>query len=126
LRKEAALLGDGVVYTNGYLQCVPPSMSFKTGETNIERIWFQKNTNWDFRIAITERDGFQQRMLRIYCSCGYFQTRPDPAGNLYMRVQVNDFGDETYPTYDKANDSIDRYMKVLIGAQAAYLVQTNK
>jgi hypothetical protein len=128
LKKEADRRNEPIAKTDNYFNCLPSTINYELGETNIAEIRFSESTNVNFHIAITSGDQFQQRGLRISGSCGYFEIHHHPI-YLYNRcvisVHIPDINEDRDVSLDQTHDLIEEDLRLLKNGQIAYLSQTN-
>jgi len=126
LKNAAARRNEGIAKTDSYFRCLPPTIDYELGETNIAEIRFSNQTNIDFRIAITSDNQF--RGLRISGSCGYFEIHH---ANIYVwhkcNIIIHTQGIHEDQTVElgQTHDLIEEDLRLLKDGQIAYLSQTN-
>jgi hypothetical protein len=128
LKKEADRRNEPIAKTDNYFSCLPSTINYELGETNIAEIRFSESTNVNFHIAITSGDQFQQRGLKISGSCGYFEIRHHPIyvyNQCIIGVHIQDLNDDRDASLDQTHDLIEEDLKLLKDGQIAYLSQTN-
>ena len=128
LKKEADRRNEGIAKTVNYFKCLPSTINFDLGETNVAEIRFQNHTNVNFSLAITKSFNYLQRTLRISCSCGYFEIQHHPAAfskECLVSVHIPDLNEDKYVSLDQAYDLIEEDLRLLMDGQIAYSAQTN-
>jgi hypothetical protein len=129
LKKEADHRNEGIAKTVTYFDCLPPTINYELGGTNIAEIKFKNQTNIDFHIAITSDNQF--RGLRISGSCGYFEIHHANIYawykcNIIIRIQGQGVDEDKTVSLDQTHDLIEEDLKLLKDGQIAYLSNTNK
>ncbi len=71
LNKEAKKQRDTLTPSSSYELCLTPDIYVNEGISNVARLVFQKNTNWNFQIVV-----LSAATLRIQCSGGYLNLDP--------------------------------------------------
>jgi hypothetical protein len=128
LKKEADRRNEGIAKTANYFNCLPSTINYELGETNIAEIRFQNQTNVYFHIKITGVNSWNQRSLITSGSCGDFEIRnvlasKNPQCDIIIHIQ--DFDDYQSPLLGQAHNLIEEDSKLLIGGQIHYINQTN-
>lgn len=120
LKKQAPKYHDGVAYTQGYFQSIPPKIDLETGIKDYSNIRFQNNTNIAFRIEISELDLSQRRRLTIYCAAGFIRMRYDSDNGFYAQLFSNIFpeiNEEKVVQYSESQVLIKHDLEVLVATQ---------
>ena len=129
LHDRAASHGDSLAQSFEY-PSLPSTIRFDMGLTNIAEIKLQKNTNWDFIVAvIPDRD---LTRLRISCSGGLVEMRPNgDASEFHLfinfptsKLQAINYKNEDVPI-ERAADLIDTNLNLLMAGQYEFLSNTN-
>jgi hypothetical protein len=128
LKKEADRHNEGIAKTVNYFNCLPDTINYELGKTNVAEIKFQTQTNMDFHIAISCGDINYQRGLRISSSCGYFDIHHHPIYpyNLYViGIHIRGFDDEKNVPPEQAHSLTEEDLRLLKDGQVTYSSETN-
>ncbi|MGA3284800.1 MAG: hypothetical protein ABSD57_10135 [Verrucomicrobiota bacterium] len=127
LISKSAITGDGISQSVGYFQCLPSTIDCNIGSLKVAEIGFQKNTNMDFLLTITDLNGANHRKLIIACGGGHLELEPANGDRMWRKLHLEpDFDDFIEYPITNANELISKSINLLVDGQIYYLSQTNR
>lgn len=128
LKKAADRKNQGVSKTATYFQCLPDSIDYRVGETNVAEIRFQNETNIDFRLTIPGCDLAWQRGLKISTGCGYFEIHRNlnfSSEKCDVSIHVPGWDEDASVQVGQTRPLMNEDLALLIDGQIKYGSETN-